>query len=317
MSGTGGFQTQVYNQPALGVRGDFASANPWFTFDAGPGGLVAAAGGVLIGYAGWAYPPTDPNSGLTQVKNSGFGPITGIIGRHQQGLNSTFLSPAGMAILEGMPLALYTGGDFVVDNDGVSEAIAGMKMFARLADGKFTFGWAGSIPGGASAVSTAVVKTTLTLVGSVENNILTVASVSAGTVYPGAVLSSNAFGQITQQLTGTPGGAGTYELTVGNQSVPAGTTIGGSYGLMTLGTTTGTFTTGMVLSGTGVPAYDTTYYKVSGDGSTGSVFVTSLVDAVSSATITGSAAIETKWQAMNSAAAGTKGSVKVSSQPIG
>ena len=38
MSGTGGFQTQIYNQPAVAVAGDFASQNPFFTLDAGPGG---------------------------------------------------------------------------------------------------------------------------------------------------------------------------------------------------------------------------------------------------------------------------------------
>jgi hypothetical protein len=45
MSGTGGFQTSTTDQPAFAVAGDFASQNPYFTFDAGPGGLVAGPSG--------------------------------------------------------------------------------------------------------------------------------------------------------------------------------------------------------------------------------------------------------------------------------
>jgi hypothetical protein len=44
MSGTGGFQTSTTDQPAFAVAGDFASQNPYFTFDAGPGGSSRAVG---------------------------------------------------------------------------------------------------------------------------------------------------------------------------------------------------------------------------------------------------------------------------------
>lgn len=311
MSGTGGFQTQVVNQPALGVRGDFASSNPWFSFDAGPGGLVADVGGVGIGYFAWANPPTDPNSGPTLVKNSGFGPVDGFVSRHQQGLNTTFLSNAGMSIPEGFMVTLMTGGDFLVDNDGLTTALKGQKAFANLLTGKVSFANAGSVPGGASDSGGACVKTTLTLVGSVSDDILTVTSVSAGTVYPGAVLSSNAVGQITKQLTGTTGGAGTYQLDTGNQSVAAGTTIGGFYGLYTVGSATGTFTTGMVITGTDVPANDVTYYEVTA----GAVFVMSQVTAWSSTALVGSSSIETKWIAVSAAAPGNL--VKITDHPLG
>jgi hypothetical protein len=66
---TAGFQTQVYNQPAQAVAGDFASQNPYYTFDAGPGGLVAGASGLTIGRFAWTTPPLDPN-GTAQIANS-------------------------------------------------------------------------------------------------------------------------------------------------------------------------------------------------------------------------------------------------------
>ena len=39
----GNFQNQVYTQPAIGVEGDFASANPRNVVLAGPGGLNGGA----------------------------------------------------------------------------------------------------------------------------------------------------------------------------------------------------------------------------------------------------------------------------------
>ena len=49
---TGGFQTAVSQVPAVGVAGDFCSANPIFTYDAGPGGLQAGPNGVTVGGRG-------------------------------------------------------------------------------------------------------------------------------------------------------------------------------------------------------------------------------------------------------------------------
>jgi len=43
----GQFQRQVYPQPAAGVEGDFCDHNPRATVDAGPGGLVAGANGLI------------------------------------------------------------------------------------------------------------------------------------------------------------------------------------------------------------------------------------------------------------------------------
>ena len=54
---SGGWQTSVATQPAAGVAGDRASKNPIFNYDAGPGGLVAGAGGAIVGHFAWVTPP--------------------------------------------------------------------------------------------------------------------------------------------------------------------------------------------------------------------------------------------------------------------
>lgn len=317
---SGGFQQQVYNQPALGVPGDFASANPYFTLNAGPGGLVAGPGGVTIGNFAWVVPPLDSNSAPMIAQSSGFGPVAGFVQRAQQGLNSTFLSDAGVSILEGLPVTIFTGGDFVVKNAGATQALIGQKAFANLLTGAVSFAAAGSSPGGASDSGGAVVNTTLTVTGSVAGNVLTVTTLSAGNVYPGAVLNSNAVGQVVAQLSGTPNGVGTYSLSIGEQNVAAGTVIGGNYGVYTVGTATGTFAVGMVLSGgttlpTGAAAPVLTFL-ISGAGGNGSTFATnSGTAAQTSHALVGSVAIETKWYAMSSGLTGEN--VKISDHATG
>ena len=317
-----GFQQQVYNQPAQAVAGDFASSNPYFTYDAGPGGLVAGSLGLTIGRFAWVGGTLDPNS-APQIANSfGFGPVAGFVHRDQQGLNTVFLSDAGMAYLQGFPVTLMTGGDFWVVNVGSAQALIGQKAFARLVDGAVAFAAAGGAPTGsqASDAGGAVVSTTLTLVGSVSGNILTVTSVSAGTVYPGAVLNSNAVGTVqpygTGGTTGT-GGAGTYMLDVGEQSVAAGTTIGGLYGVYTAGTVTGTMTVGMILSGgTTLLAGAALTKLLTGTGGTGSTFaVAAGTTSQTSHALTGSSYVETKWYAMSSGL--TNELVKITDHPTG
>jgi hypothetical protein len=236
-------------------------------------------------------------------------------------LNTVFLSDAGMTILSGMPASsVMTGGDFWVVNVGSTEAIPGQKAFANLLTGAVSFATAGTFPSSASDSGGAVVNTTLTLVGGVAGNVLTVASVSVGTIYPGAVLNSNAVGQVSPfgsgGTTGT-GGAGTYELSIGEQTVAAGTTIGGNYGVYTVGTTSQVFAVGMQLSGgTTLPANTVLTYLISGTGNNSSTFATnSGTAAQTSHAVVGSTVVETKWIAVSGGL--TNELVKMSSWPLG
>jgi len=313
-------QTQANTQPAPAVLGDFCDKNPRYTVDAGPGGLIAGASGVFIGRFAWATDPADADGAPSVVSNSGFGPVTGFVHREQQGLIVDYLANSSLKIQAGYAVTLFNGGGFWAKNSGSNEAQPGMKAFASVSDGTVSFAAAGTIPGGASGATASIADTTLTLVGGVSGNVLTVASVSAGVVYPGTILSSNAVGTVLPYgsggTTGT-GGAGTYLLDTGEQSVAAGTTIGGDYGLMSNGTVTGAFAVGMLLSGTGVVTSPptTVTYLASGAGGTGGTSVVSNKTVVSSTTIVGSTSIETKWFARSTGLTGEI--VKISDKALG
>lgn len=317
MSGTGGFQTVTNDNVPFAVAGDFASQNPYFTFDAGPGGLVAGTGGVTVARFGWVYPPDDPNGTGMLVTNAGAGPVSGLVHREQQGLITTYLAFAGMVIPAGFGVTLFTGGDFAVKNDGSTTAQVGQKAFANLADGTVRFLAAGSTPGGASATGSDIAAATFSVTGSVSDETLTVTVVGSGTVYPGATISGTGIAtgtKVVSQVSGTAGGVGVYLLSVGGQTASS-TTVSGTYGLLTIGTATGTFVVGDILTGTNVVAGTAITANVTGSGGTGGTMVVNNNTVVSSTTITASTAVETKWIAMSSALAG--GIVKISDHPLG
>ena len=316
MSGTGGFQTQAYPQPSMAVAGDFASQNPYFTFDAGPGGLVAGAGGVSVGRFAWTYPPDDPDGTPTQVTNSGGGPVAGFVHRAQQALITTYLANAGMLIQPGFQMTLMVGGDFWVVNDGTTTAEIGQKAFAQLASGKVQFNAAGSIVGGASATGSDIAQETFSVTGSVADDVLTVTAVGTGTIYPGSTISGTGIAtgtMVVSRLTGTTN-VGTWLLSVGGQSA-ASTTVSGTYGLLTIGTATGTFAVGDILSGTNVVAGTAITANVTGSGGSGGTMVVNNNTLVTSTTITASLAVETKWYAMSTGIAGAL--VKMSDHATG
>src|ERR1700678_2279401 len=100
---SGGYQQQVYNQPAQAVAGDFADANARMTFLAGPGGLTAGPAGLIVGNFAWTAPPTDAN-GTNLIANSfGSGNVAGFVYNDLQALNTIFLSDGTLAIPEGLP----------------------------------------------------------------------------------------------------------------------------------------------------------------------------------------------------------------------
>ena len=310
MTGTGGFQTQIYDQPSVAVAGNRASQNPIFSYKAGPGGLVAGTS-LFVGRFAWVTQPLDPN-GTPSIANSfGNGAPNGFLMLTQQGLNTTYLSNAGMQVQIGYATALQISGDFWVVNDGTTEAEYGQKAFAYVASGKVTFATAGTIFGGASATASSVAASTFSVTGSVSGNVLTVTAVGSGTLYPGASIANatiptNPAPQIVSQLSGTTGGVGTYSLNVGEITVAAGQTITGTYGTLTIGTATGTFAVGDVITGTSVVTSPPTVItaNITGTGGTGGTMVVNNNTVVSSTTITASLAVETKFFARSTGLVG-------------
>lgn len=325
---TGGWQQQVQVQPAFAVAGDFSTMNPYFTFAAGPGGLVAGTSGVQVGKFAWVVPPLDSDGTPSIANNFGFGPVSGFVHREQQGLITTFLAFASMVVPQGMQVTLLAGGDFWVVNGGTTQALpagpgqAAMKAYAKFTDGSVAFAATGSPPAAAS-VTAAIAASTFSVTGSIggaSGNVLTVTAVSSGTIVNGATISGTGIAtgtQIVSQISGTAGGIGTYFVSIPEQTA-ASTTVSGTYGTMTVSAVgSGAITLGDSLTGGGgggiTSATQVTQFGT-GTGGTGTYFVNNNA-VISSGTITAAGYVETKWFAMSSGLAGEL--VKISDHALG
>ncbi len=312
---TDNFQRQVNVQPAPAVAGDFASANLWYSVDAGPGGLIAGPNGLTIGAFAWITQPLDANGAPIIANNFGSGPVAGFVPRNMQGLITTYLTEYGMTIPTGFQCTLHSGGDYWIVNNGTTEARPGMNAFASYSNGLASFAAAGA--GSSASVTGAIAASTASVTGSIANNILTVSAVGSGTLVPGGILSGTnvATGtQIVAQLSGTTGGVGVYEVSIPEQSV-ASTTISETYGTLTVSAVgSGALGIGDVLSGTNVTTGTSITALGTGTGGTGT-YIVSPTQTAASTTITAGTSVQTKWVAMSSGAPGEL--VKISSHLLG
>jgi hypothetical protein len=318
---SGGFQQLAYNAPVVAFPGDFASANTWFSYDAGPGGLVAGALGVTIGRFAWTAPPVDGDGTPAIVNSFGAGIVAGFIHREQQGLNVTYLSAAGNLIQPGFGVTVMTGGDYWVQNDGATQALVGQKVYADLSTGKASAAATGS-PLQSASVTAAVAASTGSFTGTILNDLLTITAVGSGVAVPGGTLSGTGVKtgtKITRQVTPlisgeTLGGIGRYNVSIPNQSV-ASTTISETYGTMTVSAVgSGAIGVGGVLTGSGVVAGTTVTAFGTGVGGTGTYIVDNNT-VVGSTTITAVGNVETKWYVTSNALPG--GMMKMSDHPPG
>lgn len=302
-----GFQKQVNTTQAPGLPGDFASANPRSTVLAGEGALVAGNGvlagvlqqGVVVGRFGWlSYERADNDLAPAVVDTFGTGLPAGLVHRSQEGLITIWLDTATQILPKGYQVTLFDSIDMWVRNDGATAALVGMKAFAAFADGSVSFANAGATPGGASGSESSIAAATFSVVGSITGNVMTVTTVNSGSVYAGATISGTnvtAGTKITEQLTGTPGGLGTYAVSIPNQSA-ASTTISGTYGVLTVGgTVAGSFGAGQSISGSGVTAGTKVGQQLTGTAGGAGTYVVDNNTVVSSTAITSQSSIETKW----------------------
>jgi hypothetical protein len=296
-----GFPTQVNVQPAPAVEGDFCDVSPRATVDAGPGALVAGPDGLAVGRFAW----TDADNVI--ANNYGAGAPAGFVHRDQQGLITTWLAGESLILPEGLPATLFNAGGFWVMNNGAAAATIGMKAYADNSTGEVSFAATGTPPtGGSGSASTIAVNITTAgstiaansiTAGSISGTTLTVATVAAGTVLgAGLVLSggSSAVGfvdpstTIVRQLTGTAGGAGTYEVSV-SQNVASTAIAATGGGLTVTAMTTGRIFIGQTISGTGVASGTKVIAAGTGAGAAGTYVLDTAPDtAGSSLTITGS-----------------------------
>ena len=81
-----GFQSSVAVQPVMAVPGDFASHNPRWAVNAGPGGLIAGALGVTVGRFAWLNESLTDANGAVITRRA--------ISPAQFGLGTSRLAPA-------------------------------------------------------------------------------------------------------------------------------------------------------------------------------------------------------------------------------
>lgn len=316
MTSSQGFQKQVYVQPAPFVEGDFIDTNPRAAVDAGPGGLIAGASGLVVGRFAWlSYSTVDGDGAPAVANNFGTGTPDGIVHREQQGLITAYLTEAGMTLQAGFEATLMSACGIAVKNAGTTQALRGQKAYASFKDGTVTFAVTGSASTGSATGSIGPAPASFT--GSISGNVLTVTAVASGTLVNGMVLSGTGGGgvatntTIVGQLSGTVGGVGTYSVNIPEQTVTS-TTIAGAVGLMNItAVSSGTLVVGQTLTGSGVTAGTAITQLGTGTGNTGTYYV-SPSQTVGSITITFATNVETNYKALSSGLPGEL--VKISNQ---
>jgi hypothetical protein len=137
------FQTSVNVVQAPGVPGDFASADPHFSWVTSGGVLVADTGGVTIGCFAWV------SAAQNKVASTGSGAPDAFVHREMQATINVFPAEFGMTIPAGHRVgSLMTGGCFFAKNAGAGTAARGMKAFANLTNGSVSFAAAGATVSG-------------------------------------------------------------------------------------------------------------------------------------------------------------------------
>ena len=307
-------QSQVNYQPAIGLVGDFASKNPFWTFDAGPGGLVAGPLGLTTGLFAWVTPPVDADGTPSFANNFGAGNVAGFVHRTMNGLLTNYLQSAGLLVPAGFQINLMSGGDFLAVNAGSNVATWGMKAYATFANGQATFAAPATPTTGGSGSASTVTAQTFSVTGSIVGDILMVTAVASGTIFPGATISGTGVttaSQVVSQISGTTGGIGAYYVSIPEQNA-ASTTISGTYGLLTVGgTVVAGFATNQVITGTGVAAGTTITALGTGTGGAGTYIVNNNAAVGSTAISVAAVNVETKFYAVSNALPGEI--VKISS----
>jgi hypothetical protein len=241
------FQSVINNQQAPAVQGDFASTNPFASVLAGQGALVAPAGGLIVGNFFWV----GPTGQCSQSYVAGY--QIAFLGRNEQALITAFLGETSLVVPAGFMITGFNEGDFWAKFP--NGATVGQNVYADPNDGTPLAG--ATAPGLASGTATGGFTGTATVVAA--STTLTVASATSGILSPGDTVTLTgvpANTTIVQQLTGTPGKVGTYQMSVAATTTEASAeAITGSSSLILVGTVTQAgFTAGDSVTGTGVGA---------------------------------------------------------------
>lgn len=245
-----GFQSVIRDNQAPGVKGDFASTNPFASVLAGPGSLVAPPGGLRVGNFFWVGPDGTTSQSFVAGWQIAF------LGRNEQALITEFLGEDTLVVPEGFPVVGFNGGDFWAQF--MAGATVGQNVYADPNDGAPLAG--ATAPAGATATASAGFTGTATVTNG--STTLTVNTATAGILSVGDTISTTnvpAGTTILAQLTVTAGSGagllGTYEMSAaatagsGPQAITSVSTV-----LDNTAALTGALNFGDVISGTGVTA---------------------------------------------------------------
>jgi len=213
-----GFQTIVNRQPAVGQAGDFYGTNPRTVILSGnsPAGGAGNSGaaalgqlvaphsvdgfqpdGLVVGNFAWV----DLTSGNVSQGYNTNGQL-GVLHRDDTAVIVTYLGISTYVQNAGFAITLFSNADIWALF--AAGAAVGQKVWADPVTGA-------PVAGGAAA------PTTASFTGAVNHltNVLTVTAVASGVLGQGAVIagaSVPAGSQILSQVSGTPGGIGTYNV---------------------------------------------------------------------------------------------------------
>ena len=214
----GTFQKTINADPAYAVEGDFYGANPRAT-RVPPivgGANIAGAAGVTVGRFAWV----DATTGQVSNQNPGTANAQiGFVSRTGQtpALITAWLSSASLVVQSGLEITLHNTGDFwgrfSASLGNAGGATIGQKVYASYNDG--------SLLAGAAAT-----PITETITASLAAAVMTVTVAGTYPLAPGMPVSGTgiaAGSYIMNQLTGTPGGLGTYTLSASETTESAET----------------------------------------------------------------------------------------------
>jgi hypothetical protein len=181
----------------LAVEGDFCSANVRTSMVAGEGAFVVGVNPVTVGRFAWVNAAGQASNNAAGGLRVGF-----VCLRGQMVIITPWLGGFGMTVQPGQEITLHDAADVFIRFAG--GAAIGQKVFASYADGTAVAGAAGSTLAGSSVTA------------SITSNVMTVTAVGSGTLAPGQPIAGGTTTPgttIVAQLTGTPGGIGTYSTT--------------------------------------------------------------------------------------------------------
>lgn len=227
------FQTHVNRNPAPATAGDFAGSNPRASVPAGDGQYVAGADPLIVGRFAWF----NPNTGKAE-SNAANGGILAFVHRENQTIITAFLGEARVAVEEGFPVTGMVQGEFWADF-GTAGGSAGDPVYAND-----TTGVAQVDPTGATLTNFVLAQdvpvpavTDANTDIAANTGVMTVAAMASGVLEVGQSITwagkdPNAYVTIYAQLTGTPGGAGTYQTTYRNRPAVNNVTVTGTAGTL-------------------------------------------------------------------------------------